>query len=507
VSQERLRSSASPRHRARSPRGGDGALTSVPGGDGRPWRLFFSLRTRLVAWFALLLLAALVASLITTRWVLLSRLDARIDAALSQEADELRALVDGLEFGDAAPREDDIRELFQNYLERNVPMANEALITFVGGEPHLRSRPVVPYRLDLDPRLAEHWSSLTEVERASVATPAGLVRYLAVPVRAADGGHGVYVGAVFRDVERAEVDDALVAITVVGLVALAFGCLLAAALSTRVLDPVAQVTRTARRITETDLSERIPVSGRDEIASLTTALNDMLDHLEDAFETQRRFLDDAAHELRTPLTIVQGHVEQLGDDPVEREETLALVQDETERMGRLVNDLLVLARAERPDFLHLDLVDLEVLTRELYDKAVAFGSRRWELDAVARGLIVADRQRLTQAMMQLAENAIRHTEEDDVVALGSALQDGSARLWVRDSGPGVPYEDRAELFTRFRTGRTSNGRDDASGLGLSIVRAIAESHGGRVELRSRPGAGALFALVIPADPPHPEVSD
>jgi two-component system, OmpR family, sensor kinase len=467
-------------------------------GRPRTGRLLGSLRTRLVAWFGLVLLLALLGSLAAARWVLLNRLDARIDADLALEVEELRALADEVDPDTGRVLGEEVRRLFEVYLQRNVPQANEALITFVDGEPFLRSSPVVPYRLDLDREVAPHWASLTETERSVIATPVGSVRYLAVPVRINGDTQGVYVGAFFRDLEAHEVDDALASIGVVGLVALAVGCLLAAALANRILTPVAQVTATAQRISETDFSQRIEVTGRDEIAALAGTFNDMLERLEEAFEAQRRFIDDVGHELRTPLTIVQGHLEQLGDDPQQREATLALVQDEHERMGRLVGDLLVLARAGRPDFLDLGLVDLGELTRELYGKASALGPRRWQLDDVPHGRIVADRQRLTQAVMQLAENAVRQTARDDAIAIGAAIVDGMARLWVRDSGPGIPHEEQQALFDRFRTA----GRRDGLGLGLSIVKAIAEAHSGHVELRSRPGAGATFTLVVPTDQPE-----
>jgi two-component system, OmpR family, sensor kinase len=463
------------------------------------WR--FGLRTRVVAWFGVLLLLAVLGSLAAARSVLLNRLDARLDDSLSQEADELRALVDENDPGTGEPLSEDIRQLFRVFLERNVPLAHEAIITFVDGEPFLRSSPVVPYRLDLDPEIAGYWSRVRTSERGTLQTPAGAVRYLALPIRVDGETEGVYVGAFFRDLEQDEVNDALMTIALVGLVALAAACVLAAGMADRILRPVRSVTATARRISETDLSQRLPVDSKDEIGTLATTLNGMLARLEEAFETQRRFIDDAGHELRTPLTIVQGHLEQLGDDPQEREETLALVLDELDRMSRLVRELLLLARADRPDFLDLGVVDVRELTTEALTKASALGARDWALDGAAQVRIVADRQRLTQAMMQLAENAVRQTEEGATVAVGSAAHDGEARLWVRDSGPGVPPEDQPHLFERFRRG--GNRRGEGSGLGLSIVQAVAQAHGGRVELHSRPGAGATFTLVLPTEGPAP----
>lgn len=474
----------------------DGRASEDAGRSPRVLHRLFSLRTRLVTWFGLFLLLTLVVSLLAARWVLLERLDHRIDDALVQEAEELRALSRQPDPETGQPLGADVRRLFDVYLSNNVPMESEALITYVDGAPYLRSSPVVPHRLDRDPELTARWARLDRTERSVVETAAGPVEYLAVPVRQDGQTQGVYVGAIFRDLERAEVDDVLLALGAVGLVLVLVGCILAVSLSNRILRPVAQATTAARRISETDLTQRIPAMGRDEIAALASTLNGMLERLEQAFETQRQFIDDVGHELRTPLTIVQGHLEQLDDDPRQRAESVRLVLDEVERMGRLVGDLLVLARSEQPDFLDWGTADLAELTEGMYAKVRALGDRRWVLDGVGEGSIVADHQRLTQAVMQLAANAVRHTEADDVIAIGSAMDDRKMRIWVRDTGSGIDPEERDRIFERFRQGARSIV---GSGLGLSIVRAIATAHGGRVELRSRPGGGAAFTLVLPVD--------
>jgi two-component system, OmpR family, sensor kinase len=166
-------------------------------------------------------------------------------------------------------------------------------------------------------------------------------------------------------------------------------------------------------------------------------------------------------------------------------------------MARLVDDLLTLAHAERLDFLHRERVELGALTDELLSKAGALGDRAWVLDARAEGEVGADRHRLTQAVMQLAENAVRHTSPGDEIGLGTELSDGELRLWVRDTGRGVPAGAEHRVFERFARG-PGMPRGESSGLGLSIVKAIAEAHGGRVELASMPGAGARFTIVLPA---------
>jgi signal transduction histidine kinase len=269
-----------------------------------------------------------------------------------------------------------------------------------------------------------------------------------------------------------------------------------------VLRPVRAVTSTARSISATSLERRIPEQGTDEIAQLAATFNEMLDRLERAFAAQREFLDDAGHELRTPLTIVRGHLETLEDDPVALRRTVDLVLDEVKRMGRMVDDLILLAQSDEPDFLRVDSVDVAALTNDLYEKARALGERSWEIDAVGRGIVVADRQRLTQAVMQLAQNAVEHTDEGAEIGLGSVVTPAGARFWVRDTGSGVAAEDRERIFERLERG--ANQDRQGAGLGLAIVTAIARAHGGRAELDGNGRPGATFSITVPTDQPERE---
>jgi signal transduction histidine kinase len=222
----------------------------------------------------------------------------------------------------------------------------------------------------------------------------------------------------------------------------------------------------------------------------------MLQRLQAAFSSQRDFIDDASHELRTPITIIRGHLELLGDDPQERHETIQLVTDELDRMSRFVNDLLLLAKAERPDFLKLKTVEISSLTEEVYTKAKALAVRDWRLEDVASGQILADPQRLTQAITNLVMNATQHTKEGDAIALGSAITNGKVCFWVRDTGEGIPLCDQKRIFERFARGSGNPRRSDGAGLGLAIVKKIAEAHGGSVELLSRQGGGSTFTIFI-----------
>jgi signal transduction histidine kinase len=457
--------------------------------------------------FAALMAVATVVSVFLVREVLLAGLDDRIDAALVQESRELNRLAErGIDPETGEPFGERVRNVLEVFLERNVPARNEAFLTFVGGEPYERSRNVLPYRLDEDEALVERWSSITETDAGSVETPGGTVRYLAMPILADGEAKAVFVAAVFRDLEAEEIQPAVRAAALVGVAALLIGSLLAFLLARRIIKPVQAVEATARTISESDLSRRIEVTGDDEIAHLAETFNDLLERLERAFAAQRAFVDDAGHELRTPITIIRGQLELFSEDPQQRLRALELVTGELDRMSRMVNDLLLLAKSEQPDLLELDLVDVGSLTREVEEKGTMLGDRRWRLDDVADGGLVGDRQRLAQALIELMKNAVDHTEAEDEIVLGSEISGGRARFWVRDSGPGIPPEMRERIFDRFS--RVGSRQSDGAGLGLAIVRTIAEGHGGRVWVDSQVGEGTTFTIEVPVnqDPAGTEVA-
>jgi two-component system, OmpR family, sensor kinase len=468
-----------------------------------------SVRLRILGWQLLLVALALAGSVLAARQVLMARVDERVDQGLAKEVSELRRFVDQ-NAGPATGRSRfaDVRALLEAHLEQAVPDRDQTMLALVDGVPVYRSADTPPYRLDTDRAAITAFVSSVSAGQphyGRVSTPAGDVRYVAVPVRVR--GHperGVFVSAVFVDRERAEVDEVTRVLGVVGFGALAVAGAAGWMVAGRVLAPVRMVRRTAQTITETDLSRRIPIgggwgSGRDEITELARTFNGMLDRLEQAFETQRAFVGDAGHELRTPITIIRGHLELLGDDPDDRAGTVALVLDELDRMSRMVDDLLVLAKAEQPDFLRREPVDLAGFTTDLFVKTRALAPRAWRLDAVGDGRVLADRQRLTQAILQLAQNAAEHTRTGDTITVGSAADGRVARFWVTDSGPGVAPGDRVRIFERFARGtatRPASPAGGGAGLGLAIVRAIATAHGGTVRVSGEPGEGAAFTLEL-----------
>lgn len=328
-----------------------------------------------------------------------------------------------------------------------------------------------------------------------LATPAGQLRWVRVAVDSQP--RSWFVAGFVTGPVLADADATVRTLVLVGAVALLLAAAVSWVVAGQILAPVRTVRLAAASLTEADLTRRIPVRGRDDIAALAEQFNAMLDRLAKAFRTRRDFLDDAGHELRTPITIVRGHLELLGDDPAERAEVVRLCTDELDRMARIVDDLLLLAKAEQPDFVRPQWTSIPELTSDIDAKVRALAPRAWTMEALGEGEAEVDPQRVTQAVLQLAQNAVQHTAEGDLVRIGSALTGGMVSFWVTDTGPGVDPAEAPRIFERFARGAAGAGRRGGAGLGLAIVKAIAEAHGGRTVVLSRPGEGATFGIELP----------
>ena len=449
----------------------------------------------MLAWFVAVVAVAVVGSVFVGRQVLLADLDARIDSELRQEAEELRRLATGDDPETGQPFGSDVERIFDLYVIRNVAYPNERVFFYTDGAAYRPEQLPSGYEPPTD--LERQWATLDRPQRGNFTSAAGSVDYLALPLEQAGQREGVFVVAIYGDVDRDDITQIVETMGVVGVIAIVVAAGIAWFGAGRILAPIRRLTQTAETISERDFDQRIEVEGDDDVARLGRTFNAMLDRLQQAFASRRQFLNDVGHELRTPITIVRGHLEVLGDDPDERRETVALVVDELERMRRLVDDLVVLAKAGQPDFLNLAPVEIGDLVHEIIRKAEGLADRAWRLESADDGVIVADRQRLTQAAVQLAQNAVQHTSHGDTIALGASLVDDEAHLWVRDNGPGFAGADPRRLFERFVGERT-----EGTGLGLSIVKAIAQAHGGDVTAREASGGGALFTIVMPRRPNH-----
>ena len=312
-------------------------------------------RVRIVGSLVASVAIALAISITVSYFIALQRLDQRIDQDLTQEVREVAAFAEtGIDPVTARPFTD-VGTLLRASIERNVVGRNETMIALVDGQPYARDDQDPPLRLDEQPEVVARFAASTQPGLDTINTARGTVRYGAVPVRVAGSPEtGVFVVAVFRDLERADINSATWTFAAVAFGTLALAAVAALLIAGRVLRPIRLVRQTAQQISATDLSRRIPVEGNDDVAELARTFNGMLDRLQATFEGQRQFLNDASHELRTPITIVQGHLELAESDPSTRTESLAIVMDELERMRRIVEDLLMLARSDSPNFLRCE---------------------------------------------------------------------------------------------------------------------------------------------------------
>lgn len=294
------------------------------------------------------------------------------------------------------------------------------------------------------------------------------------------------------------------------------GVLAGLALTRTVLRPLDKMVGTAEAIAEGDLQRRVHMpSGRNEVARLGAAFDNMVNRLAAALEAQRRFVADASHELRTPLTSLQGLSEMLlmgadqGDSrAVQR--TVRGMHNELGRMGRLVNDLLTLSRLDGTAPVEFVIIDANKLIADVAEQMGPVAEARGvRLDFRLGGPapVHADPDKLKQVVLNLVDNALRYSPEGSSVLL-SVVNDPltrQARIEVQDTGPGISPEDLPHIFDRFYRGDVSRARATGnSGLGLAIARAIVQAHGGMIEAQSAPGMGALFRVTLPAISVVPE---
>lgn len=314
-------------------------------------------------------------------------------------------------------------------------------------------------------------------------------------------------------VERAQHGVAR-AFVLAGVIVLALALLASYLAGARVSGPLRRMAAVAARVDGGDLAPRMEVSpaSGEEVRVLGEAFNHMLERLADAFRSQREFVADASHELLTPVTVIAGQLEVLAaqhsPSPSEVRRVAGRVQAEIGRMGRLVEDLLVLARAEQPEWLRLEQVDLPSFVTQMWEGLTPTAERRFELAPVAEGSLRADPDRLAQALRNLVRNAIDNTSPGSGLVRLEAVPVGShrVRFAVVDDGPGIPPLERERVFERFhRTDRARSRAAGGSGLGLAIVRAIAQAHGGYARVVDpAEGPGARVEVVLPGFMPRAE---
>lgn len=434
-----------------------------------------------------------------------------IDTQLARSVEDVRFVAAGRPLaGDGGPpvTYKTVRELLRTTVQQVVPRSNTGTLGLVDGVPTYAPGGTASLELSRDrvfvARVADEVAAAAAADddgsplRGTAATSLGNLRYIAIPLTVpGDPETGIFVIAHDVDADLAVITSAFRTYALVASVALLVVGLVGWLVAGRLLRPIRWLRETAERITVSDLSERIPVTGHDDVSELTVTANDMLDRLDKAVSSQQRLLDDVGHELRTPLTIVRGHLELMDPtDPAEVAETRALAVDELDRMTGLVSDISVLAAVQRPQALDLSPNVLTDLTEQVTRKASALSEHEWVAQTRSDAVAWLDTGRITQAWLQLAANAARYAPAGTRIVLTGDVVGERVRLSVADSGPGVLPEVRERIFERFA--RAEEGRGEhGSGLGLPIVAAIAHAHGGDVLLDTAVGVGAVFTIDLP----------
>ena len=486
-----------------------------PSATPRRARRAWSVRFRVIALVVAMLALGLTVAGAVTFTVQFNQLNQRIETELLQEVEEFRNLAQRGPIPGEGPFTD-LDDLFRAFLQASVPGEHESMVTMTDGQTAFYPGGELSFDLNL-PEVRDEVARLHEPGRAVITDFDLDGRQLRMVVAAVsvpqDTRQGALVVAIDAGAQRRIIWNQMGTYALVALGTMILTGLTGYLVAGRLLRPLGELSHATATINTDDLTGRVKIRSADnDVAQLAENFNQMLDRLEAGVADQRQFLDDAAHELRTPLTIIRGNLELMEvGDAEDVDSTRTLVLEELDRMKRLVDDLLMLARSQRPGFVEFASVDVLTLGHEIRDRVHLLADRRWNTLVTARGTILGDRQRLQQAVLQLAANAAKFSPPGSAIDVRLDWSPPSAEvmerlrpaaptylvLSVQDRGSGVPADDLARIFDRF--GRASEHRSvEGSGLGLPIVVAIAQAHRGTVTLDSRVGVGSTFRLWVPA---------
>ena len=454
-----------------------------------------SIKFRLIVLYTLILIFVFVLFGSAVYLISKATLLNEVDRGLNETAVQLRERTEAFVMGNVA-----VLSLPAEELDVFQTATNFFVILDTRGEILTKSQNLGDYDSVLDPDGHQE-----KVLYSTVMHNNQSLRVLTEPlyVQGEEGRRLVGYLQVARLIENEAVLDQLQFILLLtGLAAVGLSLILGALLTHQLLKPLDDITAVALKITRTDdLSRRLPDSGRrDEIGRLTMVLNQTLERLERLFHARQRFLADVSHELRTPLTTIRGNVDLIRRMGEADQETMDVVEDELLRMTRLVDDLLLLARADTGGLpiqqkpVELDSIFLDVYRQvSSLDQEVAV-----ELLEVDQVCVLGDQDRLKQLILNLVDNALKYTPAGGKVTMSLSKSNGTARIVITDTGIGIPDEDLPRIFDRFyRVDKARSRNMGGSGLGLSIAYWIAQAHRGDIEVASESGKGSVFRITLP----------
>lgn len=461
------------------------------------------LTTRLVICNALILTCMLGLAVPIGSKLVIFLVNSRVEENIRKTNELFQESIKPITSSSQALTGEQIKPVLNRFLHQRLPEDDTFLISIIDSNFHASNPVSLPAQFQPGSTLMRRWATTKTALSGQVETTdpdIGSIIYSANPILSRGQVIGVFVVALTTAGELSEAADVIRTLTwlLTGtfFVALALTWIAIAIL----LAPLRELASTMNLIRGSNLDERLTVRGHGELAAISTSFNNMLDRIQALVASQREFIRDTGHELRTPLTIIGGHIELLdNEDKESRRATVSLVLEEVDRMSRLVSELTLLARVDRPEFLSKQSVDMKVFLERIFVKAKKLADRQWRLSEVASVSLEADEQRLSQGLLNLVLNATQHTHANQTIELGSKLDGkGNLQIWVADNGDGISADLQPIVFQRFTRGPHRPGSThQGSGLGLSIVKAIAEAHNGGVELQSTPGEGSRFTLCIP----------
>ncbi len=447
--------------------------------------LMSSFRWRIVGWIITVVLIVLATVIYLSYAIQQATVHDQANANVEQEVQEFLVFArdnTNPETGQPYASPD---QLLLAYLAHQIPNTEEAMVGVVGHQ-LIQHSTTNQYLSSDSPLVKEIVSATTNsgIHHRPDGTPVHWGRVAIVPEGEAQAtaDTSYFVVASYTDAMYATARQQTQLMGLIGVGGLGFAGIIAWIVAAQISAPIRRLQQVASTIDDKNLTSRVPVEGTDEVALLSEKFNSMLDRLDQAYRTQRQFVDDAGHELRTPITVIRGNLELMPTySEGQRDRAIAMCVEELDRMTRMVNDMLTLAVADTGEnFLNLTKIDVADLTLSIEDKAFMLAGDRLVVDSIAERSITADAERITEAVLEMVRNALKYSEENTPIAVRSR-EDTTANMVtfaVHNLGEHIPEDVRDGLFQRFHRADIHRSHASGAGLGLAIVDAIAKAHGG-----------------------------
>lgn len=455
-----------------------------------------------IQFFISILVPVLILSMVSTlstTYIINRNVQERISSEILQEIEEIQLLASGGIDPKTGETLISARSLLENYISKSVPDLNEVKFAFVEDQVVARSTNLKNDNLHNDELFISQVLSSPFGFIATASSTEGDITFGKVEVLSKET-KALFVIAINAEAESATTDTARNALLSIQLIALFLALSLGFFVTRRVTRPLTELVEAAESISPGQTDKRIQIENQNhliEVKTLQDSMNKMLIRLEKYEVEQRRFIDDAGHELRTPLTVINGNLDLLSQDYPDLDR-LKTIKSEVSRMSRLVRDLQSLTHASKSNYLKISETDYQIYLDELKEKCSQLGNRKFEFSVSGSGNMKIDSERLTQAILQIVENALKFSPESTAIEIDSELSSDELRINIKDHGVGISDADKERIFDRFyQATQTHNSKNPGAGLGLSIVKQIVSGHGGEIKVDSQPNHGTTFKITIP----------